>query len=408
MCKRIFFIWVGLFLLAAPVSAQSHTLLSRQTDAYFSTVSALFLYEEEGASSFEETWNGTKEILSQIERAVSISDPDSDIARFNALSSGQSCTISSVTADILRTAYDVYAETDGLYDPTVYPLVDLWGFSPRFNRNTYSPALPYDRAYIDGRLPMPNERHIEALLPLVGLSGITLTEENGVYTLHKNTPPVTIDGELIQAQLDLGGIAKGYACDRVAEYLRQQGYTMGHFVCGGSSMAILSRPDGDGLYTITLGKPRAGAADITYYASVQVRDTTLSTSSDSLHSFIQDDTLYCHLIDPRTGWPVNTPAGDSGQRGIASLTLLGESAAYNDAMSTALIVMGPQKAMAYISEHMQNDSVVFAAYKAGETALEVVTNMPDSQLSLDDSAYLSASTVDADGHILYTGCFFAP
>ena len=83
--------------------------------------------------------------------------------------------MSSLTAQLFQIARAAYEDTDGAYDPTVYPLVDLWGFSPRFNRNTYQPTQPYDRAYVDGKLPLPDPAYIEALTRLVGMETIVLT-----------------------------------------------------------------------------------------------------------------------------------------------------------------------------------------------------------------------------------------
>ena len=408
MFKRIIsFLLLLSAMTALPCAAHAGTkLMSRHTDAYFSTVSALFLYEDPNESSrFAETWTQVKSLLETIEQTVSLSFEDSDVSRFNALPSGESMPISPVTAEILAVAFDVYEKTDGLYDPTVYPLVDLWGFSPRFNRNSYSPVMPYDRVYQDGRLPLPEDRDVQALLPLVGLDGIRLYEQSGVWYLEKNTPSVTLGGMTIHAQFDLGGIAKGYACDRIRALLLEQGYTMGHFVCGDSSMAILSRPSEDGMYALTLGKPRPGSSRDSHYASLRVRDTALSTSSDATHAYTTGGVRYCHIIDPRTGYPMNMPE-DGLQRGAASVTLLCESAAFGDAMSTALCLMPPDEAAAYISKHLQGDLCTLVYYHSASDTLEVMTSAPG--LTISDSAYLPSSQTDSSGTLRYTGSFFSP
>ncbi len=407
MFRRILTFLLLSALVALPCAAHSETkLMSRHTDAYFSTVSALFLYEDPDESSrFSQAWTQVKSMLAEIEQTVSLSFEDSDISRFNALPAGASMPVSPITADILSVAFDVFDLTGGLYDPTVYPLVDLWGFSPRFNLNTYAPVMPYDRTYQDGRLPLPDDSDIQALLPLIGLDGIRLYEQGGCWYLEKNTPPVTLDGVTIQAQLDLGGIAKGYACDRIRAYLLDQGYTQGHFVCGDSSMTILSRPTEDGLYSLTLGKPRPGSSRDSHYASVRVRDTALSTSSDATHAYTIGSVRYCHIIDPRTGYPMNMPQ-DGLQRGAASVTLLCESAAFGDAMSTALCLMPPDEAAAYINTHLRGNLCTLAYYHSGADTLEVMTSAPG--LTLCDSAYLPASHISEDGTLHYTGSFFSP
>ena len=406
MLKRFLLLSILLPMLFIRAAYAEKKLMSRHTDAYFSTISALVLYDEpENSDRFSETWTHVKSILDEIEQTVSLSFPDSDISRFNALSAGETLPVSSITAEILSVAYDVYHQTAGLYDPTVYPLVDLWGFSPRFNRNTYAPAMPYDRSYHEGRLPLPQDRDIQALLPLVGLDGIRLYEQDGSWYLEKNTPPVTLDGVVVQAQLDLGGIAKGYACDRIRAYLLDQGYAMGHFVCGDSSMIILSRPTDDGLYSLTLGKPRPGNSRDNHYASIRIRDTALSTSSDAAHAYTSGGVRYCHIINPFTGYPMNMPQ-NGVQRGAATVTLLSESAAFGDAMSTALCLMPPDNAAAYISEHLRNDLCTVVYYRSDADTLEVMTSAPT--LALEDSAYLLSSQLDSSGALHYTGSFFSP
>lgn len=361
-------------MLCAPAKA----LQSRRTTDYFATVSALFLDTE----NISAPWQRVKEILGEIESAVSLSIEHSDLSRFNRLAAGESCEVSDITAQIFQVAKKAYEATGGLYDPTVYPLVDLWGFSPRFNQNRYSPVLPYDRAYVDGRLPLPRDEHVQALRPLIGLDGIELSgsSETG-WILTKRTPSVTVDGVGIHAQLDLGGIAKGYACDRVVEMLREEGYIVGHFVCGGSSIAMLTGPEGD--YQLTIGKSRPGENDDTHFATVYANNTTLSTSSDASHSYLRDGVLYCHLIDPRTGYPVNTPADAHSQQGIASVTLLGPSAALGDAMTTALCVMGPEAAIRFPVE----GQTVIVMYDNSRDWLDVYSNLPASQFSITDGAY---------------------
>jgi len=376
---------------AVPCAFAQPKLMTRQTTDYFMTASALFLYAEEGDEQrFYDTWALVKQTLSDIEQAVSVSLPESDIARFNALPCGEEIEISPVTADILLIAKDVHAFSGGLYDPTVYPLVDLWGFSPRFNRNTYQPLFPYDRAYQDGKLPLPDVRHVQALLPLVSLDSIEMREESGSFFLKKSTPSIELDGVTIHAQLDLGSIAKGYACDRVLALLKERGYTMGHFVCGGSSMALLERPQGD--YALTLHKPRAGQNTASHYATLRAENVTLSTSADYSHSFVKDGIVYCHIIDPRTGFPINMPDASGVQRGIASATLLCGSAAYGDALTTMLCILGPQQADAFLKQHAPGVAVL-AVYQSGKDTLQVLSNAQEA-LSIDDPAYLLVDSID--------------
>ena len=380
MLKRVCAL-VALVLLLPGMPARAAGSFLRQTSDYFGTVSMLRLYETAGA---EETWTAVKRLLSEIEQAVSVSEEDSDIARFNRVKAGESVAVSALTADIFRQAQAVYELTGGLYDPTIYPLVDLWGFSPRFNSAGYKPTLPYDRPLTNGYPLPPDPEYIEALLPLVGLPGIGLTETENGWLMKKNIPAVAAGGVMVEAQIDLGGIAKGYACDRVRDLLLSRGYTEGYFICGDSSMTFLNGREGKP-YQVTAGKPRATAQGFSEYARFGLENASLATSSDAAHAYDADGAHWCHLIDPRTGWPINRPDQNGVQAGAASVTVIGAEAAVLDALGTALCVMGPEEAQAFMED--RPEQMLMVAWRSDSDRYEVVTNMPEGSLELPDPAY---------------------
>lgn len=401
-------------MLASCVSAaptEEHTpkgyaSKSKQTGDYFGTASILCLYGDfediEAQAAFEQTWSEVKEILEQVEAAVAVDRPDSDVARFNELEFGESTPVGTHTAQILSTARQVWMDTDGAYDPTVYPLVDLWAFTPRFNTNMYTPTMPYDRAREDGGIPLPEESYIQAFRDLVDFGGVVLSgnEEEG-YTLEKNIPPVTVDGEVYQAKLDLGGIAKGYAVDLVMELLKEEGWEYGYFSCGSSSIGMMkngsakAQEEGTAAFSLGIRKPRATEEEGTAYAAIAVQDACISSSGDYEHSYIQDGVLYCHMIDPETGWPMNTPAEDGVQSGLSTVTLIGGTAAYNDAMTTALCIMGTERAEAYCEERLKEYQRMFVTYEAGSEQYGVWTNIPEEQYWIQDPAYIPQKQADS-------------
>ncbi len=389
---------------ASPLSATSsptvsapsaYTAKTKNTSDYFGTLSSLRLYGDfestSTAAALEDTWNDVKALLEEIESAIAVDLPESDIARFNSCRYGESVSISAHTARILTIAQQVWADTGGLYDPTVYPLVDLWGFTPRFTSGGYSPILPYDREWESGTLPLPNDAYITAFCRLADFSGITLSgnEETG-YTLTKSLPSVTVDGVEYQAQMDLGGIAKGYAVDLVLELLRDRGWHYGYFSCGSSSMGFLEKPAAPGESTafhLGIRKPRQTENGGTAYLTADIENACLSSSGDYEHSYVLDGVIYCHIIDPRTGWPVNTPPDPEGQQGLATVTLLGGSAAYSDGLTTALCLMGTEAALDYIESHPPALGASLVTYRADWTEYEVITTLPEGAFQLQDEAY---------------------
>lgn len=377
-------LWMAVSLLGVHAQAEGKAF-QRQTMDYFSTVCMLTIYPEDNADG-QKIWREVKATLARIEQAVSVSDASSDVARFNALQFGEETAVGSDTAAMLKIAMQVHEQTDGLYDPTVYPLIDLWGFSPRFNGQVYVLSLPYDRAYVNGLLPLPEEKYIEAFRQLAQLRGVTLIERGGQFFLRKDIPSVTVDGVTYQAMLDLGGIAKGYACDCVRALLKEHGIERGVFICGESSITFLQSTAEDGCYRIELGKPRPGLGREACYASLRASGVSLSSSSDSRHAYVISGVRYCHLIDPRTGWPINRSDEDGVQQGVIAATIFGESAAYDDAMTTALCVMGKDGARAFMAAHPEVQTVIVCQEEDGQT-LNVYTNLPEGTLSMADDAY---------------------
>ena len=129
--RRWTLLWMAVILLSVHAQAEGKAF-RRQTMDYFSTVCMLTIYPENNVDG-QTIWQEVKATLARIEQAVSVSDASSDVARFNTLQFGEETAVSSDTAAMLKIAMLIHEQTDGLYDPTVYPLIDLWGFSPRFN-----------------------------------------------------------------------------------------------------------------------------------------------------------------------------------------------------------------------------------------------------------------------------------
>ncbi len=378
--KKIFCSFFVIMLLVSGAMAESW--YTKYTADYFGTESVLRIRAE--SSVCEAAWREIKEMLNDLQQRVSVSVEDSDIARFNTLKSGESVLISDVTAEIMLLAIQEYEETDGLFNPAVYPIVDLWGFTPRFNKSRYLPTEPYDRLMDAEGLPLPEPLWMERLLPLVDFSGIELTKEQEGWRLVKHTPDVEAEGSVFSARLDLGGLVKGYACDRAKEILEKYGVTEGYFTCGGSSMCILKGVGEENTWQLTLRKPRNGSNDTAYYATLNLKDTALSTSNDISQAWVRDGVVWAHILDPRTGWPVN--CGEDGfHGGIISVTLTCESAARGDALSTALMLMG-EDAAEWLRNHPEVEAVLVIEQTDGTLQL-FSTVTEEKKMTLADEAY---------------------
>ena len=385
---------------------------SRVTSNYFATVSMLQLYDDFSdparAEAFEETWRAVTSLLAELDAVFSAADPGSDVSRFNALKAGESTALSPDTERLLTLCGEAFRLSGGAYDPTVARLVDLFGFTPRFSRRDYRPSLSYDREKENGVLPLPDGATVEALRALTDFSGVGFSD--GVLT--KNTPPVSVGGTLYEQTLDLGGIGKGYAADRVVALLKERGYRYGYFSCGGSSVGILARPEAsagakeEGQWGISVVSPRFSDTQAPCLR-IFTRDEALSTSGDYEHAYRIGGVRYTHLIDPRTGWPVNMPI-DGIQAGVCSVTVLGQSAALCDALSTALCVLGPEEAIRLMERpELSGYRYMMILYRDGADHCELVTDLPAQRYAvLDPEHYPVCSETDGTGAVRYTGTLF--
>ena len=268
---------------------------------YFDTLVTLTLY---GAP--EGLMDEALAACGRYERMLSKTIPESDVSRINA-ANGQPVQVDPETWEILRRAKEISAATEGAFSVTIAPLSALWDFTGGTNR-------------------MPTEEERLAALPLVDDSRIQLGED-GTVTLPAGM------------QVDLGGIAKGYIADQLATLLR--GRVMGAIISlGGNTYVVGDKPDGS-LNTVGVQDPWGvtGALEGVIFC----KNISAVTSGTYERGFEGPDGVwYHHILDPKTGISVRTD--------LVSATFLMESSMSADALATACIVMGSDKALALAQE----------------------------------------------------------
>lgn len=288
-----------------------------------------------------------EEELDRIIALFSHWDPRSELARFNAAPTGF-WAMSEPFWIVLNQALDLADDTDGAVDPTLGALVDLWGFGPPGPRplNSFgdAPTLPWEEEVAEAR----------------GRSGW------GALRLNRDARAVQQPGGL---KLDLSGIAKGHAVDRVSDRLADLG-AVSHLVeIGGELRGRGVKPDARPWW-VELQQAPGSPAPRTVAA---LFDLAVATSGDWIRAFETYGRTYSHTIDGRTGRPVDN--------GVASVTVLADTAMYADAMATALTVMGPQEGPAFAAEMK-----IAAAFvvRGSDGLTEIVT--PAFQVMLDEGA----------------------
>ena len=247
----------------------------------------------------------------ELEKDLSATVADGDLVRFNA--SVQPYTLSPDLLEAVRQALDIAHKTEGRYDPTVLPLTELWNITE------------------GGHLP--TEAEIVTARSQVDYTALTLEGD----VLSKSSA----------VRLDLGGIAKGYALGRVVDMLCDRGVGYGMISFGGNVGVFGQKPDGT-LWEIGIKDPFDTDSVI---GKIRTSSGYVAVSGDYERYFEQNGKKYHHIFDPQSGYPV-----DNGLRSVAVYT---EDATLGDALSTALFVMGYDRAIEFYNSGIYDFEALF-------------------------------------------------
>lgn len=247
--------------------------------------------------------------------ARNLANPEiSDVYRINQNAGLKPVQVSEDTLVMLMRSNYFAHLSEGAFDVTVGPLMDLWGFGQ-------------DQYYV------PTYRELKSRLALVGYDAIVLDQaKRMVYLPEKGM------------EIDLGGIAKGYATDMAVQKLRQMGIESAIINAGGNVYALGTKPDGTPWLT-GIQDPRNANKII---AVIQAKDMAVVTSGDYQRYFIRAGVRYHHILNPLTGKPVQE---------VISTTITAPSATDADVLSTTLFVLGPEAGAEFIQQFPNADTV---------------------------------------------------
>jgi len=269
--------------------------------------------------------------LEEINQSMSTYIEDSEISHFNNFQQvGKRFKISNDFYQVMRTAQRIFELSDGAWDGTVNPLVDLWGFGRAGPKNK-----------------VPREYEISALLSDIGFDNIIVLEPG---FLLKKRAAVT---------LDLSSIAKGYGVDQVADTIRKEGFQNYLVEIGGEVFASGYRKDGK-LWRIGINRPRTDAAFDEVYKAVNLHNRAFATSGDYRNFFAVNGIRYAHIIDPRTGYPISN--------GVVSVTVIADTCTFADGLATAIMVMGVEKGLYLINRLDAVEGMIIVEQRNGSLA----------------------------------------
>ena len=273
------------------------------------TLFAMNTYMELRAYGGEAALTEAAALIYALDGALSVTNAESEIY---ALNRDKRAALSPDAAELTGAALELCARTDGALDVSIYPVSCAWGFTT-------------------GEYHVPSEEELSRLLLAVDYRRVRLS--GGAAELGEDM------------MIDLGSVAKGFASGRVIALLREAGVSSALVNLGGNVQTLGTKPDGS-LWRVGIRDP-FGDGNL---GVVEVADKAVITSGGYERFFERDGEIYWHILDPATGSPARA--------GLVSVTVIGEDALVCDGLSTALFVMGPDRAAALWRESGDFEAVL--------------------------------------------------
>ncbi|MEI6831184.1 MAG: FAD:protein FMN transferase [Candidatus Omnitrophota bacterium] len=238
-------------------------------------------------------------VFAEVERLEQLFSKYIPTSEVSVLNRAGKLKVSPDTFYIIKKSKEFYQLTDGAFDISVAPLVELWGFS---NLKTKVPTI----------------EEINSTLKVIGSDKIILHENDSM-----------VEFKLPEMKIDLGGIAKGYALDCAIKKLKENKINSCLINAGGQVYALGNKFSSP--WKIAIKNPRKPAV----LETLELNNQSASTSGDYEQFFLKDGKRYCHIINPKTGYPADTQ--------ITSVTIIADQGLTADVLSTAIFVLGKKR-----------------------------------------------------------------
>lgn len=299
-----------ILLLCLFTGCGPHSVRQSKTVYAMDTVMTLTVYGDEsvrrGAHTLPEyaLVQAEEEIL-RLEELLSVSQENSDIAQLNREGVLDN-SVGPDAAQLICRALELAELSSGDFDPTIYPLTALWGFSTK-------------------EFHVPTQAELDALLPVVDYKQIT--QQNGRISMPRGMG------------LDLGGIAKGYTAERALDVIAETGIESAIISLGGNVGALSLKPDGSP-WTVAIRDPAQEGSYIATLSLGGAYDRIYAITSGGYERYFEENgKTYHHILDPKTGTPAETD--------LLSVTIVSQDGTLADALSTALFVKGFDEAVRF-------------------------------------------------------------
>lgn len=268
--------------------------------------------------------------IEELDNKLSVGKADSEVALLNNTGSGE---LSEDVAYLMKRSLELWCQTDGTFNPAIYPVMEKWGFTTKDYK-------------------VPDKEDLLNTLALTDASKISFNEGSG-----------SVEFEIKEMKIDFGGIAKGYTSSLIMDIFRENGIDSGLVSLGGNVQVLGNKTDGS-LWRVAIQNPD-NTED--YIGILETGDKAVITSGGYERYFEENGKKYHHIIDPATEYPAES--------GLKSVTIVSSDGTLADGLSTALFVMGEDKAVEYWRNNAESfDMILFTEDKR----LLVTENISDS------------------------------
>jgi len=281
-----------------------------------------------GEARAKDAINKAFDEIQRIEDVYSVYKDTSEISRINRLRKNEALQITDGVFNLIHKTLDYSERTDGAFDITVKPLVDLWSRAKKVNK-------------------LPDEYELKSVLGRVGYKNVAL--DDAARTIHFREEGMSID---------LGGAAKGYATDRAVRVLEENGIENALVNLGGD-MYCLGKRTAHELWKVGLQHPRDRNR---LFLEIRLKDKAIDTSGDYERYFVLDGKRYSHIIDPRTGYPI----GDN----VVSASVIAADSTTSDILATAMCILG-EKGFDIIKKESGGIDAVLVTFEAGRLTMKM-------------------------------------
>ena len=268
--------------------------------------------------------------INNIEQLVSTGIDSSEVSQINKNGKG---SVSETTGYLIKRSKEIYDSTNGVFDITISPIMQAWGFPTENYR-------------------VPGKKELKKLRGLMGADHVLYDEKKQEVTLNKEG-----------MKIDLGGIAKGYTSSKVMDIFKENGISSAVISLGGNVQTLNGKPDGSD-WRVAVENP---ADTGSYIGVLSIKDKAVITSGGYERYFKQDGKTYHHIIDPATGYPADN--------GLISVTIVSDDGTLADGLSTSLFIMGEEKAAQFWKENSEKFETIM---ETADGKLYVTEGIADS------------------------------